>query len=193
MKNTRQNKIILFTVIFILLIIAIPLVIQRTKGNSLDTILASNPSEEKQLEDVEILETVNMNSDRPQFKLNVQTHGEFTQIPERLLLVDKVSNSIALQLPLSPSLYPTECVMHRNMNDNMLMKKWETQWFTVDGITQVDATYAPKLSQKYSVHLDYYLNTEQVTFTSKNEITDVCFQIPKSEAISPTEEEYMEE
>ncbi|MDQ3098751.1 MAG: hypothetical protein M3Q44_03325 [bacterium] len=150
--------------------------------NTVDQSLASGNLPTKQLSGIEILETLDLNRSVPHFKLNVQADGSFQSVPQKLLLIDKVSRKSVMELPLVKSKFEIECAHHNELI--VEMHKWETDWFTASSIGAIDTTYNPKLSNKYSVEV-VYNDASSETFSSINSISGVCYQVSKAVPTSP--------
>jgi hypothetical protein len=132
----------------------------------------------KQLEHVQILETLDMNSGEPRFKLHVQTHVGTTIKPNKLVLFNKTTKQKVEEHVLTMSEYPNECVSHQDMLDTMV--KWDTQWFTLPALGNVDNLYTSQLTDKYSVLVLYQDGSLQEVEQSSHVIDGVCYQVQKT-------------
>jgi hypothetical protein len=157
---------------------------------------------EKKLSNVEILETLDLGSDTPRFKLNLQTppmHEDsmdhqmtvdsFTSTPKTLILRDKKTNEKKKELPLVYSTYQGECLMHNQMPD--MVKKWETDWFTLTEFQTVTATYDSKLTDTYSVEILYEDQGSTNIYSSSHSISNVCYQTSKTVPLTPSPDDYI--
>src|SRR4029079_5917331 len=61
---------------------------------------------------VEILESANLNSDTPQFRIEVIAHDAISQTPQKLMLINTQTGKNDMELLLSESSDPTECSPH---------------------------------------------------------------------------------
>jgi hypothetical protein len=139
--------------------------------------------------DIEVLETADLNSDTPRFKLHVQTHEKLKGTPYSLRLIDRKNGKQALELMLSQSTNATECASHEDMAETM--QKWDSDWFTLPELKQVNFDYKPKLADEYTAVVLYEGREVAAndTFTSEEQISEVCYQIAKTIPMSPNPED----
>jgi hypothetical protein len=185
-----MNKFIIPVVIVVILIaFASMLVLQRSHTD----ISLQQQYTQKNITDIEILETQNFDGEVPQFRLSVQSHGSFTQIPKKILLTDIKTQTVAYDLPLSESEYPNECAMHADSEMLGNMKKWDTEWFFAGNLSSADTTYTPKLSAIYTTTVIYQDGEASTQFESSNLISGVCYQTAKTIPVTPNPEEVLPE
>jgi hypothetical protein len=187
----NKSKLLFVTLVILFIIILGFLLFpkQRTdmSADTLDNTLASSNLQAKQLNGVEILETLDLNKSTPQFKLNIQAHSVLPSTPTRLVLIDKFTNKPLIDLPLSVSQYPTECAVHNEMSGKMV--KWETSWFSVPNLADsVDNTYKSKLADLYTVQI-IYTDASSNAFSSISTIKGVCYQVSKVVPTKPDPQE----
>ncbi len=138
----------------------------------------------------EVLETLDANGVVPRFKLNVQSHGDSELSPQKVILIQKSDHQKILDLPLTSSQNPVECANHSAMLDSM--KKWDTNWFSVDKITAVSDSYDSKLNKDYEVEV---VGKEESTRTEMRifPVSGVCYQVSKAVKSIPNPDEESEE
>lgn len=184
MRRKNQSLVL---ILFIGIVAVVVFIFSQYRGtNSVEPIGAADDIPKKQLSEVEVLETVDFSSAIPQFRLNFQAE-DATNIPTKFVLIDKTTHTSRIELPVMVSQYPSECMSHKKMDGHdqmgISMKKWNTEWFTVPELGPVDTNYVPKLSSHYLVELTY--SNSSVTYVSINQINDVCYQISKSDPMTP--------
>jgi hypothetical protein len=178
--NPKKLVIIL---LFIIVIAGIVVFIQRQKGTAIQDLQTNVP--------IEILESTNLNTEEPQFQLNVISHGDLSSNPHKILLKNLETSKIELELPLSESVDANECSPHGEMMGTM--KKWNTEWFTVPNMKDIDNQYTSKLANTYSVEVIYQNGGTQKLLMSVHTIGGVCYQIPKAVPMTPIPSEEKEE
>ncbi len=182
----RKNQSLIVTIILVIVAVVVFIFSQYRGTNSVEPIGAADRIPKKQLSDVEVLETVSFSAVIPQFRLNVQADNAL-YIPTRIALIDKTTRATRMELPVTDSQYPSECMTHKKMDGHdqmrMSMKKWNTDWFTLPELGPLDASYTPKLSSNYLVELTY--SDSSVAYVSVNEIKDVCYQVSKNDPMIP--------
>jgi hypothetical protein len=144
----------------------------------------------QKVQQLEVLEAQDFNQNPTKLQLHVQSHGDFQYTPKSLVLKDKTTNKVRLELPLTASTDPHECSSHEQMMEDM--KKWETDWFTIEELGTFDASYNSKLGDKYNVEIKYEEGQVSETLTMKD-ITGVCYQVSKTAPLTPNPKEEAQE
>lgn len=186
MEYPKKRQVSIIVLLVLILVVLAGLWILWHKGKTLEILLSSENYATRQTDVFEILETADLNSDTPRFKLHVQSHNAQTSTPQKILLTNTKTGKIISELPLTFSAYQNECASHENMVTEM--KKWDTAWFTVPGLDSIDSNYSSKLGNKYSASV-VYDEGETRMFLTTNEITGVCYQVAKATPVSPMPEE----
>lgn len=182
-----NNKKVLFILIFFSILIVVGGVIF---AKSMKSITPWDNYLHKDTMSFSVLETQDLNNEPQKFRLNVQSHGMMTEVPKKILLLKKGTDTVYKELSLTESLYPTECATHSDseMAGMGTMKKWDTDWFTLVDSKTVDTSYNPKVSDAYDIKLIY--NDDTATdIISTGKISGVCYQVSETTAISPNPEE----
>lgn len=192
-----KNRIILIITVFIVLVLALSFL----KGSN----LVNKDILKRQLSGIEILETQDLSTNTPRFKLHVQTvpeeghtamngqgmgHSGLTAKPERILLLEKDTKRVRMELPLIYSPYQNECIAHHHLLDTV--EKWDTDWFTIPDLNLVDKEYASKLSNTYSVEIVYNEGSTE-KLISENMVGNVCYQTTESVLMTPRPEDTIPE
>jgi hypothetical protein len=190
MENSNKNKLVAIGLLGLGAILMVPLGLQLINNNP-DSTSALNNYPQQQLEGTEVLETQDFNGNSPKFRLNLQTNKQFSSKPQKIVLIDKASNKGKVELPLTASQYPNECVAHDAMQDSV--QKWDTEWFTVNNLSQVDNSYASKLSDNYTVQVVYEDGSSAKVYSSLDSIAGVCYQVSKLTPSTPNPAEELPE
>jgi hypothetical protein len=162
----NKNKFIAVGVLIVGVMLVIPLTLQSI-----------NNTPQRQLEGVEVFETQDFNGSTPKFRLNLQTNNQFSAKPKKIVLIDKTTNKVKVELPLTASQYPNECIKYDILQNTV--KKWDSEWFTVNDIGSTDTNFTPKLSIKYTAQVVYEDGTTTKIYSSTNDIAGVCYQVSK--------------
>lgn len=199
MTATKHIPLFILAVVVIILLLTIPLLVKRNTQTTEQRVGASGAYTQKVLETIEVKETVDLNTDPARFQLHVQHEVSqpetdsppFAAIPQKLILIDKLTQTKRIELALMPSSYPNECAaMHQDLS---IFKKWNTDWFSLDELAKVDPTYTSKLTDRYTVQIIYEEGENAQTYVSTNNINGVCYQITQATPVTPTQEEELPE
>jgi hypothetical protein len=186
MKNIVSIRVFLTIVFVVVAIVVLYLFVPKTQTPNTGERIDAYSEPQKQLEHVQILETLDLNSGEPRFKLHVQTHVGTPILPDKLILFDKKTKQKVEEYVLTSSAYPNECISHHEMLDTMI--KWDTPWFTLPALRNVDNSYASKLTDKYSVLVLYKDGSSQDIKQSSHMIDGVCYQVQKTVPEKPLRE-----
>jgi hypothetical protein len=186
----KNSKLVLIFICIVLLIFIVGIAYRKT----LNTITPWDNYLSKQTTALTVLETQDFSTEPQRFRLNVQSHGSVSQVPQKLILVEKGTDVVFKELLLSESMYPNECASHSDseMMGADTMKKWDTDWFSITGVDLSDKTYTPKVSEKYDIKIIYNDETAH-DIVSTNPIESVCYQISQSTRITPNPKEVLPE
>ncbi len=181
----NKKLLIILLVILLAIVLGATFILPKLGINSL-----TSQYRNAQLDGLEVLEIVDFNTNPVRFKLNVQSHGEFSPVPHKLVLREKSTNELLFELPLVASENVHECASHEQMMEDM--KKWNTDWFTIEELGEIDNEYETKLADKYIADV-IYEDGGKSNYLSKNAINGVCYHASKSTPLMPTDEDQLPE
>lgn len=138
----------------------------------------------RQLQSIEIFESLDANTRSPRFKLHAQSKEPMTSVPEKVLLIEKNTKNIRQELSLTKSENEEECLPHSHMPIHS-MPKWDTEWFSLEEIPSVNNEYSSKLVDTYSIVVLYKDGSMDQLSSSVHEITDVCYHVSKATPMTP--------